>query len=102
LVDDVTQGLINGWRRWVDELQVHGLDEVEYEAMLVGRDELAERLAITGDLAAMDETESIDDDFRHLTVDFDHDRFSSVAGSTWWWKRLPADKEARNYFFGIY
>jgi hypothetical protein len=100
--DDLTHTLVDQWRAWVTELRDHPLDANEYAAMLESRDDLAERLAVTGESRAADETEDIDVEFKEITVEMEHDRFASIRGSGWWWGRLPSDEEAREYFFGRY
>jgi hypothetical protein len=102
VTDELTQALVDEWQVWVTELRDHPLDGNEYIMMLQTRDDLAERLAVTGDSRAADEAEDVDVEFREVTVEMDHAGFDSIRSSGWWWGRLPADDAARDYFLGRY
>lgn len=96
------------WAMWIDELEDHALDFLEYESMLAVRSGLTEDLVVAGDERLFVEVDALDDRFDELTVAVSDSPFAPGSGhgqfpdhirTGRWWAHLPRDPERRAYLF---
>lgn len=96
------------WAMWIDELEDHALDFVEYESMLAVRSGLTEYLVVAGDDRLFVEVDALDARFDELTIAVSDSPFAPGSGQGLfpdhirtgrWWAHLPRDPEHRAYLF---
>lgn len=84
-----------GWERWIEMLEDHALDELEYTQLLNQRAAIPEQLEIAGKEAAWDTLDELDQRFFDLTVNSPGRPFPARAEP--WAQRLPKDEDHRLY-----
>lgn len=92
---------IGSWERWVEELEDHPLDAVEFESMLIARDGIDDGLELLNDERAFETVDDLDERFERITVVGSHGQFRTDRPG-WWWRRVPSDPEAFQRLLGNY
>ena len=88
---------LDSWHRWVEELEDHPLDLNEYGSMLLTRDGLAEELEVAGVEAYWAEADALDIRFVDVTIEAATSPLRQSDHVGWWWSRLPAHSDGREY-----